>query len=658
MRLLPPVFRVRCAFLLLPLLLAGPVAAQGWLHHGGDEGGSRYSPLDQVNRDNVGRLKLAWQYRTGAVAANPQLKSVIDFQVTPTLLPPEAGGHLVLCDPFSKIIALDPVSGAERWTYDPQIDKTPYAGRFKCKGAAYWHDTEAPADAACAHRLYVATSDKRLIAVDARDGKLCAGFGTGGTVDVEPLLATTLPTDPDSLRGAQLMSPPAVVSGIVAVSSTANKFKSTSALNGAIRGFDARTGELRWTFDTLVRDPATGLEPTPMAVGGANTWVPMTVDNERDLLFIPTASPAPNYWGVHRPGDNRYANSVIAVRGSTGQVVWHFQTLHHDVWDRDVGSPPMAVTLTKDGQAIPALIQLVKTGMVFTFNRETGDPVFPIEERPVPTDTDIVGEKLSPTQPFPTAPPVLVKNTISPDDAWGFTAFDRNACRRKIAELRHGSHYEPIMTTGTLLFPQPGGGPNWGGGAFDPARNILITPVSQIPYYVKLIPREQVDPEYAKRPEAGAPMQKPGYLGDTAYGVQQGPLMSPSFTPCTKPPWNMLVAVDMAKGEILWKVPFGRLDKLMPVPIPLNFGAPTAGGPIVTAGGLIFIGATPDNRVHAFDIETGEEVWTFRTPTSAMATPMTYSVGGKQYIVFAVGGHSWYDAKGVDDYVMAFALPD
>ncbi|MBL8225404.1 MAG: pyrroloquinoline quinone-dependent dehydrogenase [Chromatiales bacterium] len=658
MRLLPPVYRVACAFLLLPLLLAGPVAAQGWLHHGGDEGGSRYSSLDQVNRDNVGRLKLAWQYRTGAVAANPQLKSVIDFQVTPTLLPPEAGGHLVLCDPFSKIIALDPVSGAERWTYDPQIDKTPYAGRFKCKGVAYWQDAEAPADAACAHRLYVATSDKRLIAVDARDGKLCAGFGTGGTVDVEPLLAATLPTDPESLRGAQLMSPPAVVSGIVAVSSTANKFKSTSALNGAIRGFDARTGELRWTFDTLVRDPATGLEPTPMAVGGANTWVPMTVDNERDLLFIPTASPAPNYWGVHRPGDNRYANSVIAVRGSTGQVVWHFQTLHHDVWDRDVGSPPMAVTLTKDGQAIPALIQLVKTGMVFTFNRETGDPVFPIEERPVPTDTDVVGEKLSPTQPFPTAPPVLVKNTITPDDAWGFTAFDRNACRRKIAELRHGSHYEPIMTTGTLLFPQPGGGPNWGGGAFDPARNILITPVSQIPYYVKLIPREQVDPEYAKRPEAGAPMQKPGFLGDTPYGVQQGPLMSPSFTPCTKPPWNMLVAVDMAKGEILWKVPFGRLDKLMPVPIPLNFGAPTAGGPIVTAGGLIFIGATPDNRVHAFDIESGEEVWTFRTPTSAMATPMTYSVGGKQFVVFAVGGHSWYDAKGVDDYVMAFALPD
>jgi quinoprotein glucose dehydrogenase len=506
--------------------------------------------------------------------------------------------------------------------------------------------------------VFVATPDKRLIALDARDGKPCAGFGTGGALDVAPLIAGTLPIDPYSLRIAQLMSPPAIVNGVVAVSTTANKFKSSTSMNGAIRGFDARTGELRWTFDTLVRDPATGLEPTPPEIGGANAWVPMSVDNERDLLFIPTASPAPNYWGVHRPGDNRYANSIVALRGATGEVAWHFQTLHHDVWDRDVGSPPMAVTLTKDGRQIPALIQLVKTGMVFTFDRATGEPVFPIEERPVPTDTDVPGEQLSPTQPFPAAPPVLVKNTISPDDAWGFTAFDRNACREKIKALRHGSHYEPIMTTGTLLFPQPGGGSNWGGGAFDPVRNVLITPVSQIPYYVKLLPREQIDPEYAKRPEAGAPMQKPGYLGSTPYGVQQGPLMSPSFTPCTKPPWNMLVAVDMAAGKILWQVPFGRLDKLTPVPIPLNFGAPTAGGPIVTAGGLIFIGATPDNRVHAYDIETGEEVWTWQAPTSAMATPMTYAVDGRQYVVFAAGGHSWYDAKGVDDYVIAFALPD
>jgi quinoprotein glucose dehydrogenase len=503
------------------------------------------------------------------------------------------------------------------------------------------------------------TADKRLFAIDARDGQLCAGFGEDGFVDVEPFIKALVPAD--GVQGTQLLAPATVIGDIVAVASTSNKFKSASSVNGAIRGFDTRTGELRWTFDPLVRDAATGLEPTPQEVGGGNNWVPMSADPERDLLFIPTASPAPNYWGVHRPGDNRYANSLVVVRGSTGEVAWHFQTLHHDVWDRDVGSPPILAEISRDGQVIPAVIQLVKTGMVFAFHRETGEPLFPIEERPVPTDTDIEGEVLSPTQPFPTKPPVLVRNEISPDDAWGFTAFDRNACRAKIESMRHGGHYEPMMTTGTIMFPQPGGGSNWGGGAFDPARNLLITPVSQIPYYVKLIPREQLTEEQkqnTRKPAAGAPMQGPGYIGGTPYAVEQGPLMSPSFSPCTAPPWNMLVAVDMAEGEIKWKIPFGVLDKLMPVPIPLNYGTPSAGGPIVTAGGLIFIGATTDSRIRAYDIDTGEKLWEFRAPTSAQATPMTYSVNGRQYVVFATGGHSWYDAKGVDDYLLAFALPE
>ncbi|MCL4790783.1 MAG: pyrroloquinoline quinone-dependent dehydrogenase [Gammaproteobacteria bacterium] len=641
-------------FLALSLHLA-VAGAEGWAYYGGDEGGSRYSALTQIDKDNVGKLELVWQYRTGAVAANPALKSMIDFQATPTLLPAAAGAHLVICDPFGKVIALDPASGRERWSMDPEIDKTPYAGRFKCKGVAYWADSTAEAGAACAHRLFLATADKRLIAMDARDGRLCAGFGVQGEVDVDVLLRSLVPADGTELT--QLVSPPTVVRDVVAVSSFSNKFKTASSVNGAIRGFDARTGELRWSFDPLVRDASTGLTPTPQQVGGANTWVPMSADSPRDLLFVPTAGPAPNYWGVHRPGNNDYANSIIALRGSTGEVVWHFQTLHHDIWDRDVGSSPILTEISREGRKVPAVIQLVKTGMVFAFNRETGEPLFPIEERPVPTDTDIEGEQLSPTQPFPVKPPVLVRNTISPDDAWGFTIFDRNACRRKIESMRHGGHYEPIMTTGTILYPQPGGGPNWGGGAYDPERNLLITPVSQIPFYVKLIPKAEVDPEYAKRPEAGAPMQGPGYLGGTPYGVKQGPLMSPSFTPCTAPPWNMLVAVDMVSGDIRWKIPFGRLDKLMPFPIPLNLGGPSAGGPIVTASGLIFIGASSDDRVHAYDVETGEELWEMRAPTSAMATPMTYELDGRQYVVFAAGGHSWYDAKGIDDYVLAYALP-
>jgi quinoprotein glucose dehydrogenase len=647
-------------------LLALPAAgllAQEWPHYGGDPGGSRYSSLDQVDRSNVAGLELAWTYRTGAVAANPGLRSVIDFQATPTLLPATAGGHLMVCDPFSKVIALDPVDGGERWSFDPRIDKTPYAGRFKCRGVEYWEDTRAGAGAACRHRIFVATPDKRLIALDARDGRPCSGFGAGGTVEVDPLIEAMVPAD--GVPGTQLLSPPAAVRDIIAVNSTSNKFRSETSVNGAIRGFDARTGELRWAFDPLVRDAATGLEPTPQEVGGGNSWVPMAVDNQRDLLFVPTASPAPNYWGAHRPGDNRYANSIVALRGSTGEVVWHFQTLHHDVWDRDVGSPPIVVDLRKDGQVIPAVIQLVKTGMVFIFNRETGEPLFPVEERPVPTDTNVPGERLSPTQPFPTRPPVLVRNEISPDDAWGFTFFDRNACRRKIESMRHGSHYEPLMIgQGTILFPQPGGGSNWGGGAFDPERRLLITPVSQIPYYVKLIPREQIDPEIGSTALAGMPMQGPGFVGNTPYAVEQGPLMSPFFSPCTAPPWNLLVAVDMAEGEIVWQVPFGVLDKLIPLgplgtlPLPLSWGTPSAGGPIVTAGGLVFIGATADSRLRAYDIETGEQVWEYLAPTSAMSTPMTYEADGRQFVVFTAGGHSWYFAGGIDDYVLAFALPE
>ena len=650
--------RRRLVWVMLMLAMpASQASAQGWPAYGGDVGGSRYSALDQVHRGNVAELELAWTYRTGAVKAHPELRPFIDFQATPILLPETAGGHLVVCDPFTRVMALDPATGEERWRFDPDIDKRPLAGRFKCKGVALWQSPEAEPGQACTSRLYIATADKRLLAIDAATGAACADFGEAGSVDVDALIRATVPAE--GVDATQLLAPPAVVGDVVAVSSTSNKFESANSVNGAIRGFDARTGKLRWSFDPLVRDAATGFDPTPPEVGGGNNWTPMSVDNERDLLFIPTASPAPNYWGVHRPGDNRYANSIIALRGATGEVVWHFQTLHHDVWDRDVGSPPIVVDIRRNGEDIPAVIQLVKTGMVFIFNRETGEPLFPIEERPVPTDTDVPGEILSPTQPFPVKPPVLVRNEISPDDAWGFTVFDRMACRKKIESLRHGGHYEPMMlSTGTLMFPQPGGGSNWGGGAFDPQRNLLITPVSQIPYYVKLLPREDVDPAQASKPGAGAPMQGPGYIGGTPYAVEQGPLFSPSFSPCTAPPWNLLVAVDMAVGEIKWKVPFGVLDKLMPVPIPLKLGTPSAGGPIVTAGGLIFIGATSDSRIRAYDIDTGEELWQVQAPTSAQATPMTYSVNGRQFVVFAAGGHSWYYAQGIDDYLLAYALPE
>jgi len=643
------------AGILLGVSAFSSVLAQGWMHYGGDEGGTRFSSLSQIDRNTVQDLELAWTYRTGAVAENSKLRMFIDFQATPILLSEEAGGHLIVCTPFTKVIALDPATGEERWSFEPKFSKVPYAGRFKCRGLAQWRDPKAKVDAACATRLFLPLPDLSLLAIDARNGQLCSDFGEGGVVDVKPLIEAMEPAE--GVIGMQMLSTAVVVSGIVVVTTTSNKFKSAYSVNGAIRGFDARTGRLKWTFDPLVRVASDGMEPTPQKIGGANVWSMMSADSERDLLFLPTASPAPNFWGVHRPGDNRYANSIVALRGSTGKVVWHFQVVHHDVWDRDMPSQPIVADIRTDGEVIPAVIQLSKSGMAFVFNRETGEPLFPIEERPVPTG-GVPGEVLSPTQPFTVKPPPLVRQTLSPDDAWGFTFFDRNFCRKRIESLRHGSMYEPPSLQGTIMYPQVGGGSNWGGGAFDPERNLLITPVSQIPYFVRLIPNEEVDPKTAKLPQAGAPMQVPGYIGDTPYALEQGPLMSPFFAPCTAPPWNMLVAVDMAMGEIKWKVPLGVLDKLMPVPIPLKWGTPSAGGPIVTAGGLIFIAATADSRFRAFDLDTGEELWQDHMPTSGMATPMTYEVNGRQFVVIAAGGHSWYYPQGVDDYLLAYALPE
>ncbi len=645
---------------LISILAATPSVAEGWQHIGGDAGGSRHAELTQITPDNVAGLELAWTYRTGAVdrARNWErdITETIDFQATPILLPEEAGGHLIICTPFSRVIALNPATGKERWIFDPDIDMTPYAGRFKCKGAAYWQYDSVAEDQACRHRLFLATPDRRLIAFDARDGRPCESFGDGGTIDVTPIMAAEPPAD--SLQGAQLLSPPAVVNGIVVISHTASKFKSAYSMRGSVRAFDGITGEYKWSFDPLVRDPDSGYEPTPLEVGGGNVWSLMSVDNERDLIFLPTASPAPNYWGVHRPGDNRWADSTVALRGATGKFVWGFQVVHHDLWDRDNPAQPIAVDIVMDGEVVPAVIQLTKVGLVFAFHRETGEPLFPIEERPVPTG-GIAGEQVSPTQPFPVKPPSLVRNTLSPDDAWGLNFLDRNACRKKIASMRHGHMYEPPSEQGVVMYPQPGGGSNWAGGTYDNNRHILVTPVSEMPFYVKFIPEDEVeDPQAASGPLAGNPMQGPGFMAGTNYALEQGPLMSPSFTPCTAPPWASLVAVDMSRGEILWKVPFGVLDKMMPIPIPLKWGPPFAGGPISTSTGLVFIGASSDARVRAFDIETGEELWVREIPTSAQATPMTYMRDGRQYVVFAAGGHSWFYPQGIDDYVLAFALPE
>jgi quinoprotein glucose dehydrogenase len=658
------------AALLVALLLAAPAGADdgGWRYYGGDAGGSHYSPLRLIDRGNVGSLRVAWEYRTGELDRHPDRKAFASFHATPILLPPEAGGALAFCTPFNRIVALDPVAGTERWVHDPDLELGPVGTRYNCRGIAYWADRTAPRDRACAHRLFMGTTDLRLIAVDARTGRPCADFGRDGAVDVGALVRaeagaraarTGRPVD---LRfgDVELTAPPVLAGNRVVIGSSNNtKFRRNDGPAGTVRAFDARSGRLAWEFDPVPRNPgdpqAGGWDAAALATtGAANVWTIMSYDAGRDLLFLPTASAAPDFFGGTRPGDNRYANSVVALRGATGEVVWHYQLVHHDVWDLDLPAQPILTTVRRDGRAVPAVVQLTKMGLVFVFHRETGEPLFGVEERPAPPEA-VPGEQLAPTQPWPLRPAPLVAADLTPDSAWGFTFIDRGLCRRAIARSRHGRYYQAPSLEGTVNFPGMAV-TNWGGGGVDAARNLLVVPVNRAPTFTQLIPVAELTDADRANPMAGL-MGNPGVLAGTPYAQVFKPLLSPLFSPCNRPPWGELAAIDLGTGTVRWRRTLGVLDKLMPVPLPLPWGTPTAGGPIVTAGGVVFIGATMDERFRAFDIETGAQLWEASTPTAAMATPMTYAVGGRQFVVVAAGGHMWQYAFKIGDSLVAYTLP-
>jgi len=653
--------KIRLYLLVLGALLQGsPVVAQQWPVYGGDDGGKHYSGADQITRENVAGLELAWSYRHGELEQFDGPHMTASWHVTPILLPEEAGQSLVLCTPFNKIVALDPTDGEERWAFDPEVGAAPEWSRHNCRGVAYWEDEPAPDEAVCKYRIFAGTETMQLVAVDALSGERCGDFGDGGIVDVDPL---TRVKTPHLKRGdMQFASPPAVINDVVILGSSDNT-KATSSDNpsGAVRALNARSGELLWEFDPVPRnqgDPAAeGWDPEALQyTGGANVWSMISVDRELNLVYLPTASAGPQYYGGDRPGDNRYANSIVAVSGSTGKVVWHYQTLHHDVWDLDIPAQPILIDLRLNGEVIPAVVQLTKQGLTFVLNRATGEPLFPIEERPVPTG-GVPGEHLSPTQPFPTVPAPLDQLSIGPEDAWGFTLFDKSGCRERIASMRHGSIYTPPSSEGSVMMPGLAV-TNWGGAAYDPVSQNLIVPVNRTPTYIRLVPVDELSEEELNSPMAGKPFGPPGRILGTEYAVEFGPLLSQMMSPCVAPPWGELMSVNLADGAVNWRRPLGLLDKLMPFPLPLDWGTPMSGGPILTRSGIVFIGATADERFRALDMETGEELWSAFTPTAAMATPMTYVVDGRQYVVVTAGGHMWLYGRKISDYMLAYALPD
>lgn len=622
-----------------------------WSAYGRDAGGLRFSPLDQINRGNIAKLKNAWTYRTGAEEVKAAGAKNAAFESTPILV----DGLLYLTTPYSRVIALDPATGAEKWIFDPQIALDRRYSEQTSRGVSAW--PAATDKKKASRRIFVATLDARLIALDAATGKTISDFGENGQVDLKRDVRFGKYND---YQNYQVTSPPAVIGNLVVVGSAIGDNGGVEMERGVVRAYDTVTGKLRWSFDpipTAEKDPAhkTWAGESSTKTGAANAWSIISADAERDLVFIPTSSPSPDFYGGERKGDNRYANSVVAIKASTGKVVWHFQVVHHDLWDYDVPAQPMLINIKQQGKEIPAVVIGTKMGMLFVLDRRDGKPVFPIEERPVPK-SDVPGEQASATQPFPKLPRPLVPHQLKAEDAWGLTDKDRAYCRDKIASLRNEGIYTPPSVKGTLAIPGNVGGMNWSGMSFDPTRNLLFVNTNVLPFEVKLIPRD----EYNKMRETGATNRVKGEFGrqtGTPYAMYREPLMSPTGTPCIPPPWGKLTAVDMTTGEIRWDVPLGRIPQLALFGSKAaEYGSINLGGSMVTAGGLVFISAAMDEKLRAFDSETGKVIWEGQLPASAQAAPMTYSIDGKQFVVICAGGHGKLGTKRGDS-VVAFALP-
>jgi len=617
-----------------------------WLAYGRDPGGERYSPLVDVNRKNVATLQVAWTLRTGDAYQPPRNRPTA-FEATPLYV----DGTLYLSTPLGRVMALDPVSGRQRWAFDAKVPRDAGYGDFASRGVSTWQRGRE-------RRIFVATIDARLIALNAATGEPIQTFGTAGTVD----LRQGLRIRPAGVADYEVTSPPAIVGNTIVVGSAIQDGLTTTEPSGEVRGFDAVTGALKWRWDPIPQDPsAVGADSWKNAsntrTGAANVWSVIVADAARNLVFLPTSSPSPDYYGGERLGDNLFSDSVVALRADTGARVWHFQTVHHDLWDYDVASPPILFDWRKDGRTVPAIAVASKTGHVFVLDRQTGQPLIPIEERAVPK-SDVPGEQASPTQPFPTAPRSLARTTLKADDAWGLTDDDRAWCRDTIRPLRAEGFFTPPSLRGTIVVPGNVGGVAWGGMAHDRANGLLVMPVNNIASEVRLIPRGDLDEQ-----RSGGRLASDFELHlqrGTPYALVRRLLLGPkTLLPCTPPPWGTLAAVRTATGEIAWQVPLGKFPGTESAPDAAKWGSIALGGPIVRAGGLVFTAGTLEAAIYAFDVQTGRQLWTGQLPTSARSTPMTYrGPDGRQYIVIAAGGHGVQIGPPLGDYLVAFALPD
>lgn len=631
---------LRKSLLLLPffalcwaLVSAGPPDSRHgeWKSYGRDEGGARFSPLKQIDRSNVGRLTRAWTYHTGDVVPgtmSTNANRIAPFEATPLLI----DGVLYFSTPSSRVIALDPETGEEIWEYKP-----PTRGRGRLgahRGVAYW---ERGRD----RRIVYASREAFLISLDAKTGKPSPGFGDGGIVD---LRKGFLDEWPKSLYAVS--SPPSIYRDLVIVGSALQESPGRGP-SGDVRAFDVRSGKLVWTFHTVPRPGEPGHETWEgdswKDRSGVNVWSIMSVDTERGFVFLPIGSPPYDFYGGDRKGDNLYGNSLVALDAATGKLRWHFQAVRHDIWDYDLPAQPILIDVHRDGRTVPAVVLVTKMGFVFVFHRETGEPLFPIEDRPVP-QSEVPGEATSPTQPFPLKPPQLSRASVSRDELSSVTPEAARFCRELFDSTTSRGMFTPWGLELTRVLPGTLGGATWSGGAFDSRTGLLYVNANE----QGAVGRMEKMPEGSRvRYRRTSPWGEYARFGTPEEGW-----------PCVAPPWGTLIAINMNTGEIAWRVSLGVVDELLTRGVPPT-GAPNLGGPIVTAGGLVFIAGTSDSRLRAFDSSTGEELWVARLDASGHAMPMTYlgPRDNKQYVVIAAGGGGYFPQPAADTLI-AFSLPD
>lgn len=620
-----------------------------WVSYGRDAGGNRYSPLHQINTTNIATLKPAWIYQTGELMLykGNTAKEKAAFEATPIMV----DRTLFFSTPSCRVIALDPSTGIQKWVFDPKINLKNDFSEITSRGVSVWPTRDHPDYQSTAKKIFIATIDGRLIALNARTGEPVLSFGKDGTVDLREGFGKDL----------SVTSPPCIIGNLVIVGSSIGDNQRFDYPRGTVRAFDAISGNLRWSWDPIPIDSTDEAWKTwkgqkAHQTGAANAWAVISCDTARDLVFIPTSSPSPDFYGGERLGQNLYGNAIVALRASTGKMVWFFQVVHHDLWDYDIAAQPVLMNVNRNGKKIAAVAVGTKMGHIFILNRETGESLFPVEERAVPPST-ISGEEAHATQPFPVLPAPLGLQSITTRDAWGITEEEKKEAEKKIAQYLNKGPFTPPSYQGTIMAPGNVGGIHWGGMCFDPEQGLLVTNINRVPALIRMLPREKLaqleqEDEALLRAETGRQAGTP-YVMKRSYlfKVSDGNMMM-----LTSPPWGTLLAIDVNSGAKKWEAPLGYMLNPEKYPGAEKWGSVNFGGAIATAGNLLFVAASMDNHLRAFNTKTGVVLWEYLLPASAQATPMSYEIDGKQYVVIAAGGHGKLGTQ-QGDYVVAFSLP-